>query len=273
MLPRHSETRHRTSLAGPRRGFSLMELFLVITILSVIALITFPLLRRPLNESVVQDAGQQLLRELAAARSSAIESGRPILFQYQAGSGRYYIGPQDQRLEINSNSSTVNQSPETKDRSQGNSGLSDRTAGATVSGPRPAAPAPEIRGELPGDVLFIHQTTSESDADVNPFSNRPAGTETGRERQQRINRINEENLPASERSSDRSPRKEGLTSAEDLAPESLEWSAPIRFYPSGRIKPAKVPLLSQEGFATDVEILGLAGRIRLSPLRRESTAE
>ncbi|MFN9751367.1 MAG: Tfp pilus assembly protein FimT/FimU, partial [Planctomycetota bacterium] len=67
-----------------------MELFLVITILSVIAVITFPLLRRPLNESVVQDAGQQLLRELAAARSAAIESGRPLLFQYQAGSGRYY---------------------------------------------------------------------------------------------------------------------------------------------------------------------------------------
>lgn len=265
-----TETRLRTSLAGPRRGFSLMELFLVITILSVIALITFPLLRRPLNESVVQDAGQQLLRDLAAARATAIESGSPILFQFQAGSGKYYIGPQDQRLANGAPLDVRRVPTSAQDLGTENSGGAERKTVAPTSGPRPPAPVEARLGELPGEVLFVNQSGQDQRSEVNPFSNRPAGSETGRERQQRVNQVNSENLPASERSG---TKQQGRASREDTPPESLEWSAPIRFYPSGRIKPAKVPLLSQEGFAADVEILGLAGRIRLSPLRKESTEE
>ncbi|MFN5321774.1 MAG: Tfp pilus assembly protein FimT/FimU [Planctomycetota bacterium] len=264
-----NESRHRTRHAGPRRGFSLMELFLVITILSVIAVITFPLLRRPLNESVVQDAGQQLLRELAAARSAAIESGRPLLFQYQAGSGRYYIGPQDQRLETAGGAIPRREPQIVRESAEEQPARTGPSSAAPASGPRSAGPIQEILGELPGDVRFLDQAAKESNADLNAFSNRPAGVESGRDRQDRVNRVNEENLPASERTSN----KPAPESAEELPPESLEWSAPIRFYPSGRIKPAKVPLLSQEGFATDVEILGLAGRIRLSPLRKENVDE
>lgn len=269
MLLRPIETRPRTSLAGPRRGFSLMELFLVITILSVIALVTFPMLRRPLNESVVQDAGQQLLRDLAAARAAAIESGRPILFQFQAGSGRYYIGAQDQRLTTGSAVIRTREEPASPVSKQDDVGLSGQKAGVPVSGPRPATPVPDLLGELPEDVLFVNQAAQARRSDVNQFSNRPEGVETGRERQQRVNKVNEENLPASERTATKDTR----AAREDTAPESMEWSAPIRFYPSGRIKPAKIPLVSQEGFAADVEILGLAGRIRLSPLRKESIDE
>ncbi|MFN9879970.1 MAG: Tfp pilus assembly protein FimT/FimU, partial [Planctomycetota bacterium] len=165
-----NESRHRTRHDGPRRGFSLMELFLVITILSVIAVITFPLLRRPLNECVVQDAGQQLLRELAAARSAAIESGRPLLFQYQAGSGRYYIGPQDQRLETAGGARPRREPQLVRESAEEQPARTGPSSAAPASGPRSAGPIQEILGELPGDVRFLDQAAKESNADLNACS-------------------------------------------------------------------------------------------------------
>ncbi len=252
-----------------------MELFLVITILSVIALITFPLLRRPLNESVVQDAGQQLLRELAEARTGAIESGRPILFQYQPGSGNYYIGETDQRLEPNgfANALPAGQAPPKRFSSDGGFPAPNTPSSSSQTDSGRVLPVsstyPEVRSELPGDVVFTDLREQLDERRANRFSNRPSGAETARQREQRIAEVNEENLPEAQRSS----RKPETESAERLSSESLQWSSPIRFYPSGRIRPAKIPLRSAEGLAADLEILGLAGRIRLSPLRKEENPD
>lgn len=246
-----------------------MELFLVITILSVITLITFPLLRRPLNESVVQDAGQQLLRDLSAARSQAIESGRPVLFQYQTGSGRYYIGEQDQRLEnfsgTRSDKSTDSESTQLPPRDQFGSSKSNDPSSPN----RSAAPKLSLHRELPAEVTFDSSNFLDREASDSAFSNRPPGTETGRDRQKRVDAINGENLSAKERA----PKENTRESSDSVRPEALQWSAPIRFYPSGRIRPAKVPLLSPDGVKTDLEILGLAGRIRLAPLRKPASDE
>lgn len=243
-----------------------MELFLVITILSVITLITFPLLRRPLNESVVQDAGQQLLRDLSAARTSAIESGRPILFQFQAGSGRYYIGEQDQRLEAQTGSKPKEGS-QLDLLAKGDS--RDTLSGSGERGAqRVPKPSPlKLQRELPAEVIFVDTSLEEDNARTTAFSNRPAGTETGRDRQKRVDAVNAENLSPEERTPQETPRQR----SEEKSVDSLQWSAPVRFYPSGRIKPGKVPLESPDGVRADLEIMGLAGRIRLStPQKRRS---
>ena len=74
-----------------------MELFLVIAILSVLTMVSWPMLRRPLNKSIVQDAAQQLQRDLSSTRMQAVESGRNLIFQFRPGSATYYLGDTDQR--------------------------------------------------------------------------------------------------------------------------------------------------------------------------------
>jgi len=255
-------------IVGPRRGFSLMELFIVITILSMITLIAFPMLRRPLNESVVQDAGQQLLHDLAAARTAAIESGRPIIFQFQIGSGQYYIGEQDQRLDNPIGSESDADAPP---------GLLPEAATKSSLGNSPGRnsqenkrPAPlKLRRELPADVTFVDTGLEEARSAKSAFSNRPSGTETGRERQKRVDDINAENLSPEERT----PRETTRSTTDENSAEPKKWSAPIRFYPSGRIKPKKIPIESPDGFRAELEIMGLAGRIRLTPPQKSRSEE
>ena len=245
-----------------------MELFIVITILSMITMIAFPVLRRPLNESVVQDAGQQLLHDLAAARTAAIESGRPILFQFQVGSGQYYIGEQDQRLDNPGDSESFSGAAfgmmpqETAESPRG------KSANGNSQGTNRPAPL-KLRRELPADVTFVDTSLEELQSRSSAFSNRPSGTETGRERQKRVDDINSENLSPEERT----PRETVRQSAEENSAEAKTWSAPVRFYPSGRIKPRKIPIESPDGFRAELEIMGLAGRIRLSPPQKNRSEE
>lgn len=245
-----------------------MELFIVLTILSMITLIAFPMLRRPLNESVVQDAGQQLLHDLAAARTAAIESGRPILFQFQIGSGQYYIGEQDQRLDnpigLESKSDAA---LDLLPKASAKSPLGNSSSRNSQENSRPAPL--KLRRELPADVTFVDTSLEEARSATAVFSNRPSGTETGRERQKRVDDINAENLPPEERV----PREINRQTAEDNSAEPRKWSAPVRFYPSGRIKPKKIPIESPDGFRAELEIMGLAGRIRLTPPQKSRSEE
>lgn len=255
-------------MTGPRRGFSLMELFIVLTILSMITLIAFPMLRRPLNESVVQDAGQQLLHDLAAARTAAIESGRPILFQFQIGSGQYYIGEQDQRLDnpIDSKSKADDALGLLPDASA-KSPLANSPNRNSQENSRPAPL--RLRRELPADVTFVDTSLEEARLATTAFSNRPSGTETGRERQKRVDDVNAENLSPEERAPRDTPRQ----TVEENSADPKKWSAPVRFYPSGRIKPRKIPIESPDGFRAELEIMRLAGRIRLTPPQKNKSEE
>ena len=240
-----------------------MELFIVLTILSMITVIAFPMLRRPLNESVVQDAGQQLLHDLAAARTAAIESGRPILFQFQIGSGQYYIGEQDQRLENPIGSESNADSP--LGLLPAASSKAPLPNSSSRNSQEKSRPTPlKLRRELPADVTFVDTSLEESRSGTNAFSNRPSGTETGRERQKRVDDVNAENLSPEERN----PRETARQNSEENSTEPKKWSAPVRFYPSGRIKPRKIPIESPDGFRAELEIMGLAGRIRLSPIQK-----
>lgn len=245
-----------------------MELFIVMTILSIVTLIAFPMLRRPLNESVVQDAGQQLLHDLAAARTAAIESGRPLLFQFQSGSGQYYIGDRDQRLENPGGSESLADSlfgfspQEPENNPQGN------IASGNAQKAKRLKPL-KMRRELPADVTFVDISLEEMLPETSAFSNRSSETETGRDRQKRVDKINAENLAPEERTPQDSTQQE----TDESSAEPKKWSAPVRFYPSGRIKPRKISIESPDGFRTELEFMGLAGRLRLSPPRKNRSEE
>ena len=79
--------------AGEARGFTLLELLIVLAVLVLLVAIAWPALRRPLLSSVTHEAAQQLVQDVAAARLIAIESGRTLAMRFEPGGSRYEFSP------------------------------------------------------------------------------------------------------------------------------------------------------------------------------------
>ncbi len=79
---------HRRST---RRGYTLLELLIVVAVMLVVASLTLPALNRPFAKSKLRDAAKQLRVALARARLEAIRTGAPQQFCYQPGGGVYEI--------------------------------------------------------------------------------------------------------------------------------------------------------------------------------------
>ena len=74
-----------------RRGYTLLELLIVVAVMLVVASLTLPALNRPFAKSKLRDAAKQLRVALSRARLEAIRAGTPQQFRYQPGSGVYEI--------------------------------------------------------------------------------------------------------------------------------------------------------------------------------------
>jgi prepilin-type N-terminal cleavage/methylation domain-containing protein len=79
-----------------RRGFTLVEVLVVMAILVLIAAIALPLIRKPLVRREVQSAADSVRTKMFHARIGAMRSRHVYTFQYQPGSGSYRVSPQDQ---------------------------------------------------------------------------------------------------------------------------------------------------------------------------------
>jgi len=75
-----------TSPSAGRRGFSLMELLIVVVITGVITMMSVPRLKTTLERRGVEGARQRVEAMIATARASAIQKGRQSLFM-ATGSG------------------------------------------------------------------------------------------------------------------------------------------------------------------------------------------
>ena len=215
-----------------RSGFSLLELTVVIAILSVLTMVSWPMLRRPLNKSIVQDAAQQLQRDLSSTRMQAVESGRNLIFQFRPGSATYYLGDTDQRQTNSDARSTRDISQRIrKPQLATNPSVSNRDAVSSNDESVELAPK-----ELPDGTFFDDSNANDDLKQSTPEELRMGKSET--------------------------------TEKKSIEVEPSEWSAPIRFYPSGRINPARVVLASEQGYFAEVEIHGIAGRVKISPIHR-----
>jgi len=76
-----------------RRGYTLLEMLVVVAILAILVTLALPAMHRWLGRSELQSAAKQLAGELARARLEAIESGRPQKFRFQPGARRFEIVP------------------------------------------------------------------------------------------------------------------------------------------------------------------------------------
>lgn len=77
----------------PRRGYTLIELLLVLTLLILVLGLSLPTFRRLSIRGEVRNAARQLRAELMRARLRAIETGQVLCFQYQPGTGQYRVVP------------------------------------------------------------------------------------------------------------------------------------------------------------------------------------
>lgn len=76
-----------------RRGYTLMELLLVLAILVVAAAVTAPSLARTMRRTALVAAGEDVRAALTKAHVLAMKSGRTQMFQYELGGSKYKIEP------------------------------------------------------------------------------------------------------------------------------------------------------------------------------------
>jgi prepilin-type N-terminal cleavage/methylation domain-containing protein len=67
-------------IASTRRGFTLIEMLIVVTIVGIMAFAVAPTGRQIVVDNAVRSAKQEIAASLAVARASAIHNGRPARF-------------------------------------------------------------------------------------------------------------------------------------------------------------------------------------------------
>jgi prepilin-type N-terminal cleavage/methylation domain-containing protein len=78
------------------RGFSLMELLLVLVVIGVAAALAAPSLRGFAGAQQAQDAASSILSLTRWAQSQAITLGRPCRLNFDLGAGTFWLTVQDQ---------------------------------------------------------------------------------------------------------------------------------------------------------------------------------
>lgn len=82
-----------TPCRGPlRRGWSLLELLIVLTVMVAVVGIAFPRLTRPLAESEVQRAASDFRDHMTDCRQASVLAGRPLVLSIRRGTGDYVWG-------------------------------------------------------------------------------------------------------------------------------------------------------------------------------------
>lgn len=74
-----------------RRGHSMMEMMVVMSVLAGMATLSWPMLQSPLSKLRLQSAAQEVTTELAKARLKAMQSGVAQVFRIQLNTGKFQV--------------------------------------------------------------------------------------------------------------------------------------------------------------------------------------
>jgi prepilin-type N-terminal cleavage/methylation domain-containing protein len=221
--------RHDRSIA---RGYTLLELIIVLVLMVILLAIVWPSLSQPLQRSTTEQAARQLVEDLARARFNAIQSGRTMVFRYELGGERYWIGPADEAGECDS-------------RGDGSDALDDGVGSESAAGDNDLPALQLVIDRLLEDGVVFQDPAATDELDF-PLSPSLSAT------------------LADERAE--TEAVEPLVQNEN---DETDWSAPVLLYPTGRAENASFVLLSPEGFSATVTLRGLTGALNIGPVKRE----
>ena len=248
----------RRSSAG--RGFTLLELIVVVAILAIVAAMAWPSMRKLYTKGEIEDAAKQVRDALVRARLEAIETGTTQVFRFQPGTGRFEVVAKS--AADGQADSTVVVSDET--------GLGDPFGSSTdfsgdpMADPLYAQPTGEtlghkirFAGQDLDDRMMAQVNASEN---ANPFES-ALSTPTDQD-------FSESGLQGNPLlAADPLTGLDPLSSPGGMSGEE-QWSVPIVFYPNGRTSNARIRLTDQGEYFVDVSLRGLTGGARVGKIRR-----
>ncbi len=250
-----ADARHR--LLRSIDGYTLLELVIVLAIIGVLAAISMPALMRPWSRSQVQQAAQELTRDLLTARMSAMREGKPYQFRWRERTGEYEIvawqdlrqptpGPFE-RQSLPRATGTAHSPTDPATHSIGSQPDSRIIADPKMQTRGPVANARgRIIGRLANDVVFAPQESSSmTPADRSPI--RP---------------MNDQPAPSTGR--------ESILPSRDVQQQPMAgpWSEPIWFFPEGRSSSAELTLRDADGYTIRVSLRGMTGTITVGVVKK-----
>ena len=150
-----------------RRGFTLLELTLVLALLLIVASLAWPSLERPLSTHRLRVAADTVRGVWASTRVDAMDSGEVLMFRYAPRSNRYRI--ERQQADDGSSSTTSG--------AAGASGASGSSSAGSANGgdPLPARVARlPIERTLPDGITFASSEVTAADAPGDPTQQLPS---------------------------------------------------------------------------------------------------
>ena len=217
------------------RGFTLLEMLIVLAILAAVAAWTWPSMRRQMIASELRDAGKQVRDQLARARHRAVDTGTLQQFRFQPGKRGFEVTVLPLATLGCNTASTL-----TADTSAVGGAL-----GTTRDDPQqPRAD----RHELPEGAYFLSAAAAADDTSI-------AGFDSGTDPPDSAVEDNSSAPPVE-------PTDLATNQADDI------WSQPIVFYPNGRTTDATIRLANRTGAHLDVTLRGLTGVAKVGRLQR-----
>ena len=244
-----------------RTGFSLLELLIVLLIMAVIAAMVWPAVERMHRRNQIQSSARQIRGELAEARTRAIESGIPYIFQFKPSTGEYRIGP---RPQFNSDGSSLENMVAANDPARAQAPAD----AVTAAGPEMLTqPSEEVQTELAAQASSEPITVS-VDASGTAHKLLPAGVTFW------TNRISDQTRDQTT-SADPNALPDLAVATPDMllpgyrSPVGDNWSEAIVFYPNGRTSSATVTLFLEDentSYSIDITLRGLTGASHIGTL-------
>lgn len=234
----------------------------VLAMMAVLAAVSWPALRRPLNKSYLQDGAQQLSKTLVNVRLAAMEQGRTYLFRYQTGAARFQSLPAElQWLDAEPSGSM--------------GGLSDLASDPSYSSSLSYVGATSPTGdEQLDDPNNQDEDSLDENADTIQVDQLPDGvqfSDPSLDTEENIYAVSTDVQAAHDRGLTETP-EESAPPASDSSLDPQPWSLPILFYPDGRATNATLVLVSDDGYQVQVNLRGLTGTVRVGPLQRREVA-
>ncbi len=255
---RSCERLRRAPAARP--AYTLIEVMIVLSILTVIAGISWPALMRPWSRSLSQQAAQDFTSKLLDTHLRAIEESRVYRLRWRPGTGEYEIlspagaaeqgaSPSDSLRSAIPDSLAEPTAPGDPTAFTPESNPSTSLAGPSqvdVSATVPVQPL-ELHATLPHGVQFSAPATA-----LDPTAGDPLAPPA--------------NEPPGSADLDNGTDPGQLPAAGEVV--EVAWSEPVWFYPDGLTSNARWSLISEDGYQVEVFLRGLTGTVRVGPVRQ-----